>query len=1667
MVDVDFAGCGASGDGSGRNSRKMLELPDSDCAEVVPLELYDSSRAKIAANLAWIFSKAYGIDNIPEDLRDAFYTDQYEQEHIKPPVIKLLLSSELYCRVCSLILKGDQVAALQGHQPVIQALSRKGIYVMESDDMPVSESDLTQSPVKMNAHMALIDALMMAYTVEMISIEKVVASVKRFSTFSASKELPYDLEDAMVFWINKVNLKMREITEKEFKLKQQVIESPSHQKVRYRRDHPLSKQLPFFPLMEDLMRDACDGCSLLAVIHYYCPELMKLEDICLKEVTSIADSLYNIQLLIDFSNHYLNRSFYLTLEDMLYGPTVLKPNVMVFIAELFWWFEVVKPDFVQPREVQEIKDAKTLLQQKNLRPPLPISNATKRSFMVSPANGDVTATPPQSSQDIGTRYCLHPEEFVKGSPAFSPSHPLLPLRQRQHKSSLPYEDSQDTRHRSNSLTRVDGQPRGSVLAWQEKKPRPLSQPTPFALHYATDSDIDVTSGDSISLARSISKDSLASNIVNVTPKHQSQLFSPTAESSGKSLLRNVDIEDEDDEELMAIIKSNEGMVNNCNLELQSVSSKAPNQFLLSKSPRKQNDIEAGDQTGGFFLEPLMPAVLKPAKENLFIVNKHEEYGERKYRSPSAKKITDGHLPSTRKKAVNANGEADINRTFTPITSSDFMVVTDPISTESLRHIEAPGVSMSNFRPLASSSVEGSMQEESGGFFLHTGDAEEGFNDISVNNTITMDSSKPRDTTTWTVNIQDSDSEVLDMEEAVQDLVADEEDQRVRSCYSGEEESRKLHHDMKVKEHEDKDDASGRSSPCLSTISQASSTSMTSTSIRMTSFAERKLQRLNSTEAKSSASSSQKTTPDGSECCPLPMMTWRQKREQSPGRQIKDSAQILASELVQLHMQLEEKRRIIEAQKKKMEALSARQRLKLGKAAFLHIVKKGKNEGIPQPLKPEHFTKGAECPSREETVAHVARPLKADEDFPSQEAKEDYLKQADELGTRDLQEKITEDDIQESIAAVRQRWFREPSQVGPDVDKTKVNSNGGYEDVMADLDVNEYNRSIEKLNETLSNLQFEMHKLSQQQELLMKLKDQVPTTPVTNISRTLLDQKNKQAVQIVEPLSPTGGSPSQTIRKQPRSMSLKSPRAGRPTELKVSRDTKTQASFRIITPTHSVETLPHLRPSPGSKPLKSDTEDIAVPATVTAGSFDGRSSKDSADPTSERTKDTDGAKQCEQNNQRTLVLSGFQKDNYSYFNDQINTEAVISTPNKLEHSSLNSSDSSGKENIPIEEQSKNKANLIEVDLSELRAPAEGEECESQGISTSQVICESDQKSGLGFFFKDDQKAEDELAKKRAAFLLKQQRKAEEARLRRQQLDAEIEQKRDEARRKAEEDRIRKEEEKARRELIKQEYLRRKQQQILEEQGLGKPKPKVKKQRPKSVHREESYSEPPSRYPSTPDNLSSAQSGSSLSLASAATTEAESVNSGGGSGSGGFSQRTDSMETFSVLSRNQSRNTERDWENASTASSIASVAEYTGPKLFKEPSSKSNKSIIHNAITHCCLAGKVNEPQKNSILEELEKCEANHYIILFRDAGCQFRALYAYSPDSEEIQKLTGTGPKNITKKMIDKLYKYSSDRKLFSLIPTKTMSVSVDAITIHNHLWQAKRSAVPKKQATGK
>ena len=85
-----------------------------------------------------------------------------------------------------------------------------------------------------------------------------------------------------------------------------------------------------------------------------------------------------------------------------------------------------------------ISVAKTVLQQKSSRPPVPISNATKRSFLGSPAAMSPADLPP-STQPLAEGshwYHLHSEEpecLGKGSSTFSPSHPLLPLRQKQQK----------------------------------------------------------------------------------------------------------------------------------------------------------------------------------------------------------------------------------------------------------------------------------------------------------------------------------------------------------------------------------------------------------------------------------------------------------------------------------------------------------------------------------------------------------------------------------------------------------------------------------------------------------------------------------------------------------------------------------------------------------------------------------------------------------------------------------------------------------------------------------------------------------------------------------------------------------------------------------------------------------------------------------------------------------------------------------------------------------------------------------------------------------------------------------------------------------------------------------------------------------------------------------
>lgn len=57
-----------------------------------------------------------------------------------------------------------------------------------------------------SSHLAMIDTLMMAYTVEMVSVERVLTCIQRFTPLLPEEDFPYDAEEAITTWINKVRI---------------------------------------------------------------------------------------------------------------------------------------------------------------------------------------------------------------------------------------------------------------------------------------------------------------------------------------------------------------------------------------------------------------------------------------------------------------------------------------------------------------------------------------------------------------------------------------------------------------------------------------------------------------------------------------------------------------------------------------------------------------------------------------------------------------------------------------------------------------------------------------------------------------------------------------------------------------------------------------------------------------------------------------------------------------------------------------------------------------------------------------------------------------------------------------------------------------------------------------------------------------------------------------------------------------------------------------------------------------------------------------------------------------------------------------------------------------------------------------------------------------------
>ena len=952
----------------------------------------------------------------------------------------------------------------------------------------------------------------------------------------------------------------------------------------------------------------------------------------------------------------------------------------------------------------------------------------------------------------------------------------------------------------------------------------------------------------------------------ITPKHMLGSGPQLSQHrlSGQSLLSHMRIEDEEEEieeeELVAVIHpsafSRRRLGSDMEQDELEIQSAAPTSRVAKPrcSPRfDMGPFTPDHQADSYYLEPLMPAISKPAKEKSISLNKEEESGESRFRTAAAVRKAAPNLPSTSQRK-------ELNRsTFTPIPAVE----------------SAP----SSLRPPTEGSIgiSQSGNKQPHGFFLHS--------------FIPSSSGEPGCPSPFStvVEVADSDSDIADLEEDEEDddqmeLTKDVvnrgrgkyfEDEEECEFGEAEVESVKLREDLKVSERDDKEDCSGRSSPCPSTISWASSCSASgSTSVKMTSFAERKLLKLGLRDGFSSTSSSQKTTPDGSEVAPCP--PWQLRSDCTSGWMGKEpisvlgktmavSPSVVPSELLQLHMQLEEQRRAIEYQKKKMETLSARQRLKLGKAAFLNIVKKGggKSDTLPLPLR---HSESAELAGRSRVKIQSCK----------------------------------DDSCLDALKVQAKAGQTEGGQMKGD---------NRSQDSGAEPDLNECSHSIDLLNEAISSIQQQMMQLSFQQDLLMK---RVVSPPEHVVSPPECVVPPPERVvpppeRVVSPPERVVPPPERVVSPPEHMVSpperVESGQSTTPDTTQSSSSTSDSRSFAV----HFVDisgssSAPARRPpklSSSQRRKASEQKQSRENSKMTPIKANTQSSQD----TSDGDQKTGSISRKERNIQRNTT---FRVRDDLNFSDKSQSEdaQVISSRSTSPSQALEQEDNvanSGKEASVGDENTRAKGQLIEVDLSELKnGSADG-------------TAEGEQRNALGFFFKvkvrivvllvwvvpGKQLLSQWLSMIILCFCLPGWRKSrgrngEASRCLPPQTAAQSW--RDETpqtttrsrcwaqtrrgqvhfqytllqidykdmllstfcsyvcrsrnlnspyiscRRKAEEDRIRKEEEKARRELIKQEYLRRKQQALMEEQGLVKPRPRTKsrRSRPKSLHREESNS-----------------------------------------------------------------------------------------------------------------------------------------------------------------------------------------------------------------------------------
>ncbi|KRK00078.1 patronin isoform X45 [Drosophila yakuba] len=1508
------------------------------------VETQEIRQARQRASVKWLLSKAFN-NRVPDNLKEPFYRDHENQERLKPQIIVELGNATLYCQTLANLYSDPNYQSMN-HWSIIQTLARKGVPVAESADMPITETVLIQTnPLRINAHMSVIESLMVLYAKEISSGDRVMAAIRRISGNNYQAPTGQSYEQALLGWISHAcaALKKRIIKEVDAGLPD---------------DNGSRLQTPDIPPVRDF-QDLCDGICLALLISYYCPKVVPWTSVRINYLPAVEDSIHNILLVCNFSQKHLPYTvMHMTPEDVTYMRGSMKLNLVVLLTDLFNLFEIHPAKCVcYPGMDGQVPHSNSFGGGLNRRstPPNEYQTVQSNNFDANHAEAFVV----HKSRGITTLASMHSQQQQ--------------LHQQQHQQHQQQYQQQP----------LQQHPSQSQLQIQQQEPLVPARLRQAKEKTNVESKADER-GDFVAAGR---------------PSNWEQSRRPSF--AGRRSRRNSSSEDSQ-------------------LTIENFGGSQDQLNTLGRYERDRERKLSNTSVGSYPVEPAVAvrSSIADARGTLQLSydtdsgsekqdRETEKYSMRRQVSVDNVPTVSSHnlsnagspLPVARHKQHSSDKDYSSNSGMTPDAYNDTRSTSayDPEST-----------------PVRKSST----------------------------------SSMPASPAAWQLDVGDDDMRSLENASKLSTIRMKLEEKRRRI----EQDKRKI--EMALLRHQEKEDLES----CPDVMKWET---MSNESKRTPDMDPVDLDKYQAYNAPVSAYSSRPPSRD-----PYQQQLHHQQQQPMPMPQpmqyVNEHGQYM-SPPQPAHYMPQQTQQPQSIYSDNGAAYNHSNHSPYGGAPqyrssvvyddygqptnhfYLH-------ESSPQPQAHPH-------PQRR-TWAHSAAAAA----YEQQQQIQPSLVDVNAWQTQQHQKQ-------------KQTWMnRPPSSAGaPSPGSFMLHQNGGGGGGGGG------GGELQHLFQVQASPQHGQRQVSgsngvQRQQSLTNLRDNRSPKAPQNMGMPMgmpMQQEDMMAPQsicfigdeedvdelernIIESMQSTHITDFVHQQQQQHQQQLQQQQrlqghSGRGSSSE-DYDSGEMISNKLnITSGNLTYRIPSpSRPSIQANSFQDPRAMAAAPGAEDQPpekgfyiSFDDEQPKRPKPPLRAKRspkKESPPGSRDSVDNQATLKRESLShlhnNNNIGFGNDDVNSKPVtrhsihgLNNSNSVK-SPGNATYNKYTDEPPIQ--------LRQLAVSGAMSPTSNERRHLDDVSnqspqqTQQPMSPTrlQQSSNNAEAAKNkalvigadstnlDPESVDEMERRKEKIMLlslQRRQQQEEAKARK---EIEASQKREKEREKEEERSRKKEEQMARRAAILEQHRLKKAIEEAEREGktLDRPDLHVKLQSHSSTSttprlRQQRTTRPRPKTIHVDD-------------ASVDISEASSISSRGKKGSS---------------------------------------SNLTGPKLYKQPAAKSNRGIILNAVEYCVFPGVVNREAKQKVLEKIARSEAKHFLVLFRDAGCQFRALYSYQPETDQVTKLYGTGPSQVEEVMFDKFFKYNSGGKCFSQVHTKHLTVTIDAFTIHNSLWQGKRVQLPSKK----